>query len=170
MKRMLLRRAHLSRASRVVCPTGSIVLVVSLSAAASTAVAAAAAAAGRRRRRRRAGSVSLRERTEERARTRRAGEENRGTRSVVSRTPHRHHPTLRDNPARARPGRDPPVTIACVVRVARLPDTASREREIVWLSYPPPKLMKKIGSRRRSISPMSSKYFPSIFKDVCRST
>jgi len=54
------------------------------------------------RHRRRAGSVSLRERTEKRARTRQVGEENRGTRSVVSRTPHRHHPTLRDNLARAR--------------------------------------------------------------------
>lgn len=102
---MLLRWARVSRASRVVCPA-DIVLVVSLLASATAAKPPWCALVCRRRRRRRAGSVSLRERTEERARTRRVGEENCGTRSVVSRTPHRHHPTtLRDNPAR---GRDPP--------------------------------------------------------------
>lgn len=103
---MLLRRARVSRTSRVVCPA-DIVLVVSLLASATAAKPPWCALVCRRRRcRRRAGSVSLRERTEERARTRRVGEENCGTRSVVSRTPHRHHPTtLRDNPAR---GRDPP--------------------------------------------------------------
>jgi len=103
---MLLRRARVSRTSRGVCPA-DIVLVVSLLASATAAKPLWCALVCRRRRcRRRAGSVSLRERTEERARTRRVREENCGTRSVVSRTPHRHHPTtLRDNPAR---GRDPP--------------------------------------------------------------
>lgn len=118
---MLLRRARVSRTSRIVCPA-DIVLVVSLLASATAAKPPWCALVCRRRRR--AGSVSLRERTEERARTRRVGEENCGTRSVVSRTPHRHHPTtLRDNPAR---GRDPPCD-NCV----RMRDLADR-RNSTW--------------------------------------
>lgn len=115
-------RARVSRTSRVVCPAG-IVLVVSLLASATAAKPPWCALVCRRRRcRRRAGSVSLRERTEERARTRQVGEENCGTRSVVSRTPHRHHPTtLRDNPAR---GRDPPCDNC--VRMRDLADRVAR--------------------------------------------